>query len=73
MHYDPFGRCPDLIPVAGRRPYAPRCHIRFRDGNIRESLAAWWLRLLFGGAGAKQARPVDSVRKDTLEFPVPEG
>ena len=59
--------------MAGRRPYAPRCHICFRDGNIREALAAWWLRLLFGEIGTKQARPVDSVRNDTLEFPAGSG
>jgi hypothetical protein len=36
-------------------------------------LADWWLRLLFGEAGAKQARPVESARNDTLQFLVPEG
>lgn len=47
--------------------------ICFRDGNIREAPATWWLRLLFGEAGAKQAGSVDSVRNDTLRFLVPEG
>jgi hypothetical protein len=57
------------------RPAGRHWHLsrRFRDGNIREALATWWLRLLFGEAGAKQAKPVASVRNDTLQFLVLEG
>jgi len=53
---------------------SPVCQsICFRDGSIRAALAAWWLRLPFGEADAKQARPVESIRNDTLQFLVPEG
>jgi hypothetical protein len=41
--------------------------------QIQAALAAWWLRLLSGEAGAKQIKPVESVRNDTLQFLMLEG
>jgi hypothetical protein len=58
------------LPTLGGRHW--HLSISFWDGAVRESLAKWWLRCLFGIGADHNAQLVESSRTGAIQFLVKE-